>query len=834
MESENSSNSDDSQSNISSQSASSPPEHVYEDRAGSCSPSASSQNSAPQSPDNNTSGSQSIGNDMPSPEPDDPLSPTPQSPDSSSLKSKSPVDGSCSPERQNNEPLSPSSVSSSSSRASSTVGSPDRQSHSHASSKVSSRSNESDKETKEPHNNYLSDVSDEDSMDNINDDNVSEKSAKEWKSDCDTHSFSKDIILPINGHNNNTDTKIEPNVVNDPEEPLDFEAEDGEDGECDEPKPVKEEAEIEEEKEPEELEEGEVSDEGEHRPEETEPRPICRFYSRGQCTWGASCRFLHPGVADKGNYSMFEMVRPIPPPGGLPFYPPDPYRTHERPLIPGVPIPPIKKEDVPPVESAWERGLRQAKEILKKSNKKKETDIDFEEKKMNLTSNQEEVEKENDYYAQRPTSPTASPAISPPIERFKSDLEARHHRAPLPDAYVDDFIPQPVDFYHHRPEFWPPHHSRPLPHFPPGHPIDFHSAPRRNPYYPYPPPDPYYHPGLKPHHRGLPPKYPPNREVIVQRSEKSYSPQPSGHRNRRDRSSSRPHRGDDWSDPWMRSKSPGGRSKLRGRKKSYTSHSSFSSRSSSSSSATSYSSRSRSRGRSDSISKNRKKVPPPLLRSPGRKSTRKPERIPSPDAFDKKSVNRPINPPVPTNRWSVSPTNTTAIIQPIPRGRPTMPMPPRFAVSKTSGVKSPVSTHTSSSSSSSDSGSGSGSSESSDSSGSESSSEEGGSPKQRKRRGLSPNKLFKKGASSKLQKGQIKLNTKKKMVAPMIVPPVKKEKSAIQGKKRPLESDNEENKGSPPRKKGAISVIPSRREELLKQLKAVEDAIARKKSKVAL
>lgn len=55
------------------------------------------------------------------------------------------------------------------------------------------------------------------------------------------------------------------------------------------------------------------------------------------------------------------------------------------------------------------------------------------------------------------------------------------------------------------------------------------------------------------------------------------SPQPSGHRNRRDRSSSRPRRGDDWSDPWMRSKSPGGRSKLRGRKKSYTSHSSFSS-----------------------------------------------------------------------------------------------------------------------------------------------------------------------------------------------------------------------------------------------------------------
>lgn len=116
-----------------------------------------------------------------------------------------------------------------------------------------------------------------------------QKSAKEWKSDIDNHSFSKDNVLPINGHNN-IDTKLEPNVVNDPEEPLDFEAEDGEDGECDEPKPVKENTVVEEEKEPEELEEGEVSDEGEHRPEETEPRPICRFYSRGQCTWGASCR----------------------------------------------------------------------------------------------------------------------------------------------------------------------------------------------------------------------------------------------------------------------------------------------------------------------------------------------------------------------------------------------------------------------------------------------------------------------------------------------------------------------------------------------------------------
>lgn len=109
------------------------------------------------------------------------------------------------------------------------------------------------------------------------------------------------------------------------EEQLDFEAEDGECGEIEPSKEkdkeeradvsVKDDKELEEgeqyehereaEKKPkEELEEGEVTDEDDVRPEETEPRPVCRFFSRGQCTWGASCRFLHPGVTDKGKISI--------------------------------------------------------------------------------------------------------------------------------------------------------------------------------------------------------------------------------------------------------------------------------------------------------------------------------------------------------------------------------------------------------------------------------------------------------------------------------------------------------------------------------------------------
>lgn len=92
-------------------------------------------------------------------------------------------------------------------------------------------------------------------------------------------------------------------------EQLDFEAEEREEGECEGVKPntsvglsgsgggggggagagaggSEDEGELK----GDELEEGELTDEGENRPEETEPRPICRFYNRGQCTWGSNCR----------------------------------------------------------------------------------------------------------------------------------------------------------------------------------------------------------------------------------------------------------------------------------------------------------------------------------------------------------------------------------------------------------------------------------------------------------------------------------------------------------------------------------------------------------------
>ncbi len=78
----------------------------------------------------------------------------------------------------------------------------------------------------------------------------------------------------------------------DGEEQLDFEAEEGE---CSPKAVIKklslEKEEIKKEKEQSDLEEGELTDDNDTKAEETE-RPVCRFFSRGHCTWGSNCRYV--------------------------------------------------------------------------------------------------------------------------------------------------------------------------------------------------------------------------------------------------------------------------------------------------------------------------------------------------------------------------------------------------------------------------------------------------------------------------------------------------------------------------------------------------------------
>jgi len=295
----------------------------------------------------------------------------------------------------------------------------------------------------------------------------------------------------------------------------------------------------------EELEDGEISDEDETlKNERLEPKPVCRFFAKGQCTWGQSCRFLHPGVLDKGNYSMFAAPRPI-----LPGEPED--------------VEPLRKEKVtlvapkvPEYESAWERGLRQAKEMRRRSTRRRETDAEYEEKKTSQSLTQAELDKENDYYAR-----AASPAHT--------------H-----DPYADD-----------------------TEHYDRGDPYDtFHPEVRRI----APPPPPEFLAREERERSRYPAASPPAARPRRIAPPRSLSPRPGPPH---PGPPSRFRGGEDWADPWMRAGpekgGAGPKAGGRGRRRSYSSGSSRSSSGSSRSprrrrrySSSSYSSGSRSRSRS--------------------------------------------------------------------------------------------------------------------------------------------------------------------------------------------------------------------------------------------
>lgn len=174
------------------------------------------------------------------------------------------------------------------------------------------------------------------------------------------------------------------------------------------------------------LEEGEVKDPSDRK---IRPRPICRFFMKGNCTWGMNCRFIHPGVNDKGNYSLITKPDPFspngaPPGGPHPLMPNNPWTG---PTVEELPPPPPPVE--PPVESAWERGLRHAKEVLKKATMRKEQEPDFEEKRFNVTIGEDEREfdKENEFFRER----------SYRIIRDEIDFRDPIYGDPYADPYYD-------------------------------------------------------------------------------------------------------------------------------------------------------------------------------------------------------------------------------------------------------------------------------------------------------------------------------------------------------------------------------------------------------------
>jgi len=169
------------------------------------------------------------------------------------------------------------------------------------------------------------------------------------------------------------------------------------------------------------------------------PRTLCKYFNNGLCRWGSTCRFLHPGINDKGipadmqptwnatagNYVMHR------PPG---MYPnafgkaPAPMECINIPVMPtptvvdmsllaqhpelvsvlsggmmggGMGVHPADMDPSAPSvrkESAWERGLRRAKEIKESALRRKEEDEDFEEKRKSMRIPESHVsDKDSDY-----------------------------------------------------------------------------------------------------------------------------------------------------------------------------------------------------------------------------------------------------------------------------------------------------------------------------------------------------------------------------------------------------------------------------------------------------
>lgn len=318
------------------------------------------------------------------------------------------------------------------------------------------------------------------------------------------------------------------------------------------------------------LEDGEIHDPSTSKTndesESTSPQEQvhCRYYLQGRCHWGSSCKYIHPNndSIDKPLTTTTTTANDISPTNNSWI---SPQATAPAPqFFPN----PLLRAQIPTTgaESAWERGLRSAKTLREQSMRRKQQDKDFNEKKFNLTIRDALDEKDlDDNYLNinRPSSIDHDLSDYPDQHRSYSDRYYSHYKNNSNNR-MNNSRTRHSDEYHHRRE---KSSSK----------RDDSSTYRRN--------SQQYSTGL-------------------------HDEQAHNYNNRR---------GDDWHDPWDRTKNHGNSRRSSGGKKdrSYSSSSASSSSSSRSHSSTSSSS-SRSRSRSRSRPKRRS---PSVTRATSTKTT---------------------------------------------------------------------------------------------------------------------------------------------------------------------------------------------------------------------
>ncbi|RWS25545.1 hypothetical protein B4U80_05925 [Leptotrombidium deliense] len=151
---------------------------------------------------------------------------------------------------------------------------------------------------------------------------------------------------------------------------------------------------------------------------------ICKFFHKGQCTWGPSCRFVHqaPSGMKQRKYNYPQI-----PPGPRPRPPDDYYYDHPPPLPPHMQVPRLPPPHVPPPipplppatqeESPWERGLRHAKAAIVRASRRKEEDTDFDDKRFNLGVEDDQ----QSHHSRESLSPSSRARSMSPYHRERRD-----------------------------------------------------------------------------------------------------------------------------------------------------------------------------------------------------------------------------------------------------------------------------------------------------------------------------------------------------------------------------------------------------------------------------